>query len=210
LCSKARQHAFVLRVGCALMLPCPSCQAINGLDTHDRKEGSCHKCAGLIPFPGIASDEIKCCYSCLRAGKAAITNDTELGMISWEQALEGVTNGLPGLNHPDFEMVPKEDDWVGARLPQEFMFELLRTPSYSTWQGEKWLFCCKQPMVYVGSWDREDFTRNAPDGDGRALFERVVPDFEPEMWDGEFGDCTSYYVFRCSYCGRLRSHWDMA
>src|SRR4051812_2536018 len=92
ICTKARQHAFVLRIGCALMLPCPSCGTINGLDTSDRKETPCRQCASVIPFPAIVTDEIRCCYTCLRAGKAAITQDTELGMVSWEQAFEGVTN----------------------------------------------------------------------------------------------------------------------
>jgi hypothetical protein len=59
-------------------------------------------------------DQIVACYSCLRQGRAAITKDTELGMVSWEQAFEGVTHGIPGLAHPDFELVPKENDWVGA------------------------------------------------------------------------------------------------
>jgi uncharacterized protein CbrC (UPF0167 family) len=210
ICTKPRQHAFDLGVGAALMLPCPSCRTVNGLRPSRRKDEPCRQCRSAIPFPDIAGDKIRCCYSCLRSGKAAITKDTELGMITWEQAFEGITHGVPGLNHPDFEMVPKEDDWVAARLPPEVMFELLRTPTYSTWQGECWLFCCKQPMIYLGSWEREDFTRNAPDNDGRALFASVVPDFQPEMWDGHFGDCTSYYVFRCSRCGHLRSHWDMA
>ena len=30
-------------------------------------------------------------------------------MISWEQAFEGITHGVPELNRTDFEMVPKED-----------------------------------------------------------------------------------------------------
>jgi len=37
--------------------------------------------------------------------------------------------------------VPRPDsDWVGARLPPEMMFELLRTPAYATIQGEQWQF----------------------------------------------------------------------
>src|SRR5262245_55242959 len=94
ICTKARQHAFVLRVGCALMLPCPFCRTVNGLDTFDRKEAPCRHCHSVVPFPDITADEILCCYSCLRVGRAAITQDTELGMISWEQAFEGVTHGI--------------------------------------------------------------------------------------------------------------------
>jgi uncharacterized protein CbrC (UPF0167 family) len=49
------------------------------------------------------------------------------------------------------------------------MLELLRTPSYPSIQGERWLFCCKGPMTYVGQWSRQKFTEMAPDGDGRAF-----------------------------------------
>jgi hypothetical protein len=136
LCTQRRRHIFALGVGCAVMFPCPRCGTVNGLRVCDRKGGPCRHCRSETMFPDIADEKILCCFSCLRAGKAALTKDTELGMISWEQAFEGVTHGVPGLNNPDFEMVPKEDDWVAARLLPEYMFELLRTPCYSTWQGE--------------------------------------------------------------------------
>jgi len=111
------------------MRSCPACGTENGLAAN-RKDGSCRQCQAAVPFPDLGDDEIKTCYACLRSGKAAITKDTELGMLSWEQAFEGVTHGVPGLDRTDFELVPKdEDDWVGARLPQEMMFELLRTPT---------------------------------------------------------------------------------
>jgi len=131
-------------------------------------------------------------------------------MISWEQAFEGVTHGVPGLNRSDFEMVPGEDDWVGARLPQKMMFELLRTPTYTTIQGERWQFCCKRPMIFVGQWSRKEFTRRAPKGDGRAFFEQIVQDTVPGLWEDKLHDETGVYVFRCSTCKRLTAHWDIA
>lgn len=210
LCARPGQHAFVLGIGCALMLACPSCQTVNGLDAVERAEVLCRRCGGSIPFPDIADVEIRCCYACLRAGRGALAKHTELGMVSWEEAFEGVTQGAPGLSHPDFEMVAKGEGWAGARLPREVMAELLRTPSYPTRQGERWLFCCKRPMVYVGTWGRGEFARNAPDGDGRALFARIVPECWPGMWEDHCGDRTSHYVFKCRRCGGLRSHWDGA
>jgi uncharacterized protein CbrC (UPF0167 family) len=131
-------------------------------------------------------------------------------MISWEQAFEGVTHGVPGLNRSDFEMVPKEDDWVGARLPQEMMFELLRTPTYSSIQGERWQFCCGRPMVFLGEWSRAEFAQRATDGDGRRFFEEIVQDSIPGLWENELHDVTGIYVFRCPSCQRLTSHWDIA
>src|SRR5690606_12048627 len=114
LCGSEGQHCFQLGIGCAVMLACPSCGTVNGLDADDREDISCRQCQAVVPFPDIDDDEIKVCYACLRAGKAAITKDTELGMVSWEQAFEGVTHGRPGLDRPDFETVSTDDDWAGA------------------------------------------------------------------------------------------------
>jgi uncharacterized protein CbrC (UPF0167 family) len=131
-------------------------------------------------------------------------------MISWEQAFEGVTHGVPGLKHPDYEMVPKEEGWVGARLPQDMMFELLRTPTYPSIQGDRWQFCCKRPMVFVGEWSREEFTRQAPDGNGQEFFNQVVQEVVPALWEDQLHDETGVYVFRCPICGRLTAYWDIA
>jgi uncharacterized protein CbrC (UPF0167 family) len=163
-----------------------------------------------MPFPAIEDEEIRVCYSCLRSGQAGITKDTELGMVSWEQAFDGVTHGIPGLDRPDFEMVPKENDWVGARLPQEIMFELLRTPTYSTIQGDRWQFCCRRPMVFIGEWSREEFTRRAPDADGHRYFEEVVQNSVPGLWEDQLHDITGVYVFRCPSCESVTAHWDIA
>ena len=210
LCGGRRQHCFRLGIGCAVMWPCPACGTENGLDADDREDGLCRKCQATVPFPDLGDDEIKACYACLRVGNAAITKDTELGMISWEQAFAGVTHGRPGLERTDFELVPKQDDWVGARLPQETMFELLRTPTYSSIQGERWQFCCRRPMVFVGEWSREEFDRHAPDGDGRRCFVEIVQDIVPGLWEDQLHDITGVYVFRCPSCERVTAHWDLA
>jgi uncharacterized protein CbrC (UPF0167 family) len=210
LCGSKAQHCFRLDIGCAIMCECRSCGTLNGLDANDREDSPCRYCKTSLPFPDLGEDEIKACYACLRAGKAAITKDTELGMVSWEQAFEGVTHGIPGLSRNDFEMVPKDDDWVGARLPQETMFELLQMPTYSSIQGERWQFCCRQPMIFLGEWSRDEFTKRAPDGDGKRLFEEIVQDPVPRLWEDDLGDITGVYVFRCKSCGRLTAHWDLA
>ena len=48
-----------------------------------------------------------------------MTKDTEFGMVSWEQAFQGVTNGVPGLTTDQFELVPidPDEDWYGVRVP---------------------------------------------------------------------------------------------
>jgi uncharacterized protein CbrC (UPF0167 family) len=210
LCGSARQHCFRLAIGCGLMIECPGCGSTNGLDADDREDIACRQCQSVVPFPRIDDEEICACYRCLRSGMAAITHNTELGMIAWEQALDGVSHGLPGLDRDDFEMVAKEDGWVGARLPQDVMFELLRTPTYQSLQGEVWQFCCSRPMIFVGTWSRADFSRHSPDGDGRRYFQQVVRDCVPGLWEDQLHDVTGVYVFRCPFCGGRRAHWDVA
>lgn len=208
-CGQAADVCFKLDVGCALIKQCPQCGADNGLDCSEQKDGPCRLCGFSIPFPTTDGD-VLVCYTCLRAGRAAITKDTELGMVSWEQAFEGLTHGIPGLKHPDFEMVPTDSDWIRARLPQSVMFELLRTPTYSSIQGDQWQFCCKQPMIFVGQWSRDDFNRHAPDGNGQAYFQGVVQNTVPGLWEDQLHDETGIYVFRCPLCSRMTAHWDIA
>ncbi len=100
---------------------------------------------------------------------------------------------------------------MAVRLPREAMFALLRTPTYSTWQGERWLFCCRRPMTYVGNWREEDFERAAPDGDPERFFHEVIgePMSEaPGLWESAATGYVSVYVFRCPACGRHRGHYD--
>jgi uncharacterized protein CbrC (UPF0167 family) len=209
-------HCFTLGIGADVVARCPACRAENALDAQDKEGGACRSCGAGVPFPPVAPGDLVACYRCLRGGGAALTKDTELGMIRWEDAAAGVTHGLPGsgIAPAGYEEVPKEDDddegWVAVRLPREQMFELVRTPTYLTIQGERWLFCCKHPMAYVGAWSREEFTRRAPDGDGKALFERIVEDAGEGLWEDELHDETGVYVFHCDQCDRFRAHWDIA
>jgi uncharacterized protein CbrC (UPF0167 family) len=132
-------------------------------------------------------------------------------MVAWEEAAEGLTHGVPGLERSDFELVPSEEDpeWIRARVPTELLFELLRTPGYVTWQGEEWQFCCGRPGIYLGEWKEDEFHKRAPDGDGLALFRQVdLEGLDGELW-GSLGGIGGPYVFRCPVCRRLSGHWDM-
>lgn len=210
LCGTTGQHCFRLGIGGDVVLDCPRCGAVNGLDADGCEDVSCRQCRGTVRFPEIDDDEVRACYACLRTGKAALTKDTEFGMISWEQAVEGVTHGVPHLHRPDFEMVRKQGGWVGVRMTQEMMFELLRTPTYCTIQGEQWMFCCGRPMISLGEWSREEFSSRAPDRDGRTYFSTIVKDDVPGLWEDELHDVTGVYVFRCPSCERMVANWDIA
>jgi uncharacterized protein CbrC (UPF0167 family) len=159
----------------------------------------------------VGDDPIVMCYECLRNGEGALTKDSPLGMISWDQAFEGVTHGVPGLRVSEFELVRRMDsEWVGARVPSEFLFELLRTPTYVTIQGDQWQFCCRQPMTYIGTWSQAEFNAAAPGGKGRLLFDEIVQNTVDGLWEDRLHDITGIYVFRCRSCGRRTAHWDIA
>lgn len=211
ICGTQHTPCFELGIGTALMVPCPDCATENGLDVSDKASRDCRKCGVPIAFPKNVAvrKQPKVCYRCFRAGKAAITKDTEFGMISWEQAFSGVTHGVPGLRQNEFENVvlDAEEDWVGVRLPPEVMFELLRTPTYGTWQGARWLFCCRYPMTFVGEWHHEQFDDRSLNGNGEQLYYTVVEDVPPETWD-VLGQSLCVYVFECKACGKLRAHFD--
>ncbi|HEX7377447.1 MAG TPA: CbrC family protein [Pirellulales bacterium] len=208
----AENHCFDLGIGCAVMVQCPNCDSENGLDADDREETPCRQCDMPIPFPSFLQhdDEIVACHKCLRSGKAAITQDTSYGMISWEQAYAGLTHGVPSRNQCDFELVEDEDGWLQAKLPQEILFDLLRTPTYSSLQGERWQFCCRCPMIFIGRWSRDRFTAESASGQGEVLFNEIVQDVVPGLWEDRLHDLTGIYVFRCPECGRRTAHWDIA
>ena len=209
LCRRADRHGFDLGVGDALILPCPACGAENGLDVCNRKDAPCRACAATVPFPESLKPwkQLLACYDCLRAGRAAIAKETEFGLATWRQAFEGVTYGAPGLRTDQFEVVLlyPQDDWYGARVPSEHLWELLRTPCFRTWRGEKWLFCCRRPMSYVG--DRpQPADELAPDA--LEAFRGILSDpggRGPERFQWRR---PSHYVFRCPTCGRCRATYD--
>jgi uncharacterized protein CbrC (UPF0167 family) len=218
LCGAGGRHCFRLDIGCAVVLPCPACGVENGLDAHDRKDTPCESCGSTVPFPEPLRKvkDLHLCHGCLRAGRGAMTKNTEFGMVSWEQASQGITHGMPGLETAEFERVPidPDEDWYGVRVPHEHLFELLRTPSFITWQDETWLFCCKRPMTYLGEW-ASVMSLQFRGAEPRAVFDRV---FDPAnsskewVWERLSGrrlDTICVYVFQCKTCDRLGSTWDM-
>lgn len=213
LCGRGERHCFELGIGDALILTCPSCGTGTGLDADDRADAPCRSCGSTVTFPEPlkAKKQLLACYECLRAGKAAMTKDTEFGMVSWAQAFEGVTNGVPGLRTGQFEVVPidPDEDWSGVRIPVEHLWELLRTPGFHSWQGERWLFCCREPMTYLGGW-RNAVKSLRPD-DPIAFYKSLFdPDDEARGWGFERFESgsPSLYVYRCRNCGRCRATWD--
>ncbi len=211
LCQNTVQHCFRLGVGDDIVVTCPACQTENGLSADDKTSEPCRNCGQSVACPVALTDEkeLRVCYACLRAGRAAITKDTVFGMIRWEDAIKGQTHGVPGLDRTDVETVDIDEGWKAARLAPETMFELLRTPNYITWQGERWQFDEGRPMIYVGEWNQEDFNRHAPDGDGKRLFYELVEEPLDEHWEFIADVLPAVYVFRSATRQKWAAHWDM-
>lgn len=227
---KDRGHCFTLGIGADVVVECPRCGGANGVDADDRVR-NCSACEEPLSVGGD-NEELRACYTCLRAGRAALTKDTEFGMIRWEDAVRGTTHGVPAPQEPRrvFQAAPggtlvvgdaaaatAPDDnerWTKMKLNPKWMFELLRTPAYSTWQGESWLFHEKAPMVYLGTWGRKEFCEHARDGNGERLFNEVVDAAPAGSWSGWLGEDRtahgiSVYVFRAQDGGSIKAHYDM-
>jgi len=210
-CGNDTQPRFELGIGADIITSCTPCGELLALDADDRKGGSCPRCKKVVAFPLTTQGPLSCCANCLREGRAAITKDTELGMVTWEHAKSGWTHGLPGRIPVGWEVSePNADGWRQVKVDRSFITELLRTPTYSTIQGDQWLFCCRAPMNFIGTWSRERFVHEAIGGDGRDLFNKIVERAVPGLWEDRLHDVTGIYVFQCSQCLKRRAHCDIA
>ena len=209
LCGKQAAHVFTLGVGSDTFQACPHCNEPAHIDSRPPVALRCHRCGTGIPAR-LLPEEPVCCAECLRLGLAAVTKDTELGMVRWEDARDGWTHGLPVSRLAGWELSePNADGWSRVRVPSDLLLEHVRTPAYGTIQGDHWLFCCKAPMIFVGTWSRERFSSEAMDGNGSALLDLYLGRHIPGLWEDELHDQTGIYVFRCNACGKRRAHWDI-
>lgn len=184
--------------------PCVVCDA--SVDERIRLGGS-----GTVIGRTDVPDDAAVCVPCLRAGRVAFPRDTEYGLVRWEDAVAGRTQGVPDLRTADgFTLTgPDEEGWVGVEIPSLVLLELVRTPDYVTWQGERWLFCCSSAMVYLGEWTREDVVQHLP-ADPEAAFLAIFDGAEPWMW-AEIDELSiDFHAFRCRSCDRVRGHTDMS
>ena len=165
----------------------------------------------LVPATTPSEPDDAVCVPCLRAGHVAFSRDTEYGLVGWEDALAGRTDGVPGLRHADGFAVsePNEDGWVSVEIPPMVLLELVRTPVYSTWQDERWLFCCGSAMVYIGRWGSVEVVHHLP-GDPAAAFLAIFDGAEPWMWADVDELSIDFHAFRCRSCDRVRGHVDMS
>lgn len=156
------------------------------------------------------------CYACFRAGIDSYVVDTELGMVTVEDAAQGRTHGLPLSSRadlPGWVLVPhadaaasdpqQEEQWYHVCVDSQHLLELLRTPKYITWQGERWLFCCKRPSVFLGPLEAGMSCQELVE-----MLE-VTSDEAAELEPGISSGAVCTYAFQCPTCGRRRAHYDM-
>lgn len=169
--------------------PCGICMRI----------GQCFELGSAIICCEEASEVGYGCAECLAAGKFEFWHDTEIGMLD--------ENGLT--------KVYKHNQQPPENFPNDALVALRRTPQIATWQQELWLTHCNDFMAYQGTWSPGDFYKNAPNGDGRALFLEMTDDGK-SLWDDSMPEGktilkewhAAYYVFKCRHCGKLRGNWD--
>ena len=208
-CQREWQWLFRAGIGDDLIVPCSNCQTPNALRCDDQEDGVCTQCATPIAWPLTPEEDVQVCYDCLRAGRVAFTQDTDLGMIRWEDTQRGRTHGTPGSTQSEFESQPSEDDedWQQYAVPVEDMEELNRTPSYSTWQGERWQFHCGRAMIYIGEPTTRPINEVSPE-----LVAATVALVKQEGWsisDEEIWNSSiCAYLFRCPVCGVFDGHSD--
>ncbi len=213
-CSICSQRAPCFRggIGVDVNVTCGKCGTVNVELGNEVADGSreCKRCNASLSLLVGPEGEPVICYDCLRAGRATITKDTEFGLVRREDAERGQTLGVPHLETKMFDTIPTDEDgWSAAVIPESDLNELIRTPGYTSWQGDIWLFCCSKPMVFVGEWGIEDFRQHSADGNVGALVAKMSHPSEAQHWHGMFPDWgVNFYVFRCSGCGKYRAHND--
>jgi uncharacterized protein CbrC (UPF0167 family) len=140
------------------------------------------------------------CVDCLRQGKFEFSHDTEYGLLD--------QNG--------FRILYKGHIPAPAGFSKAAQQELKRTPQICTWQQERWLSHCNDFMVFVGTWEPEDFHRHAKGPDGRTLFMAMTAQDLQHLWDESLPEKggrlmswhATYYAFRCRHCAVFRGNWD--
>jgi hypothetical protein len=200
-------HCFKLGIGGSLVLECRACRQTVLHNCGDAGPVVCSACSTET----IAQSKGKflITYEELRQGLGLIVKDTEIGMISYEQYQLGQSHGSP---YPDslhgFDVIQNADGWYCAKLDRQDMHELLRTPNYVTWQGERWLFHQRKPMIFLGEWTEEDFERNRGSQGLRDYYLEVLGADFSDLYDHRDGVCK--YIFTSVDGGVIRGHYDFS
>lgn len=185
-----KRAGFMIGIGDYVALSCASCGTLTYAAADGRPE-PCHQCSEPVCLESPIEEEHGC-WQCLRSGAWASTKDTEAGLVTPLHAAAGETHGRP---YPPGALAetawsesedegttlggwpvgpPNADGWRAARVPSSVLNDLVRTPTYVTWQGDASLFHCGTAMRYLGLWGKADFTRAAQNGSAQELAYRTA------------------------------------
>ncbi len=229
ICHSNSDHCFEFGDNLVLFLDCIFCKKRNSVPSHNTKEQNCHYCSASISYPIVEnSKNVIICYQCVCLDRVKFYHETEYGYISIED--DGSTSVL-GCIPPDrvlnceFNVVEEKisnnnsqnssietNSKYIACIPENVCEKLFKTPCYDSWQGEEWQFCCKNAMVYIGKWGKNDFINAAPDGNGEKYFYTILSDklaASYEVWNNMNTAFTpEVYVFLCDMCGKNKAHFS--
>jgi hypothetical protein len=93
LCGAEDAERWELGIGADVVVACEGCGTVIAVDA-DTGASRCSSC-GRVNALRLVDGESGACTACLRDGRAALTKDTEFGMVRWEDALRGRTHGVP-------------------------------------------------------------------------------------------------------------------
>lgn len=148
------------------------------------------------------------CGACLQAGRFRYMKTTEVGTL----LDEGVILNESIFEETDDFLTPySAEECIG--LPEAVLRELQQTPEFYDWNEVPWRVCCKDFMAYLGTWQPSDFNTHAPDGNGRALCQRILESgtmryLWPENKTPTTFEPVAVHVFRCLHCTALRAVKD--
>lgn len=143
----------------------------------------------LVVGPAYATEDLRdaVCARCVADGSAAERFDARFTDLSGSD-----TEGIPRAVVDEIER---------------------RTPGFSGWQQERWLFCCGDGAAFLGAvgWSGVAHLPDAVaalrfDVEGWGLPAEIVDDVLCSLdADGE----PTAYLFRCLHCGRHQAYADM-
>lgn len=119
----------------------------------------------------------------------------------WCICPECVSNGR-ATSHFDGEFV-KDAEFNKVDNPDIIDELLLRTPGYSSWQGEYWLGCCNDFCAFLGEIEVEDLEE-------LYILESAMQDYVEQYPRRYHEDLRAdlnvmyIYLFKCFHCGKYR------
>ena len=224
------------------IVECFKCEGQSTREWGPTQKAACAQCKSDF-VNELEEEDLRICYPCLREGRAALEKTTELGVVSLREALTGEVDlslaftsamacgfdpeSLPKLCLPNLlngpgtyfsqrlDFLKKHSSRRPGRLEmaKEDLYELLRTPSFITWQQDFWFFCCQRPMIFIGEWSIADFAKYDGRLNGWRAFKELLGATESDLpvWKSLAGDSDTIggpYLFRCQICREHRGYWD--